>query len=64
MTPQEFREAYLIVQDRMGNRLQTLSNLSIEFTSLMDSVVQDYQSMNQLVDEFLNQQENSQSNGK
>jgi hypothetical protein len=63
MTPQEFREAYLESQNDLGNHLQTLANLTSQFGELITLISNDYSRMNEVVDEFITQQENQQQDG-
>ena len=56
MTPEEFRQSYLSVQDSLGNNLQTLTILSSDFGSILEDVVADYRSLNEIVDQFLREQ--------
>lgn len=57
MTPQEFREAYLESQNDLGNHLQTLADLTSQFGELISLISADYLRMNEVVDEFITQQE-------
>lgn len=57
MTPEEFRQSYLSVQDSLGNNLQTLTILSSDFSSILEQVVADYRNLNEIVDQFLSQQD-------
>ena len=61
MTLQEFRQAYLQVQDSLGNNLQSLTIASSDFTNALEQVVSDYRNLNEIVDTFLSQQENHES---
>lgn len=57
MTPEEFRQSYLSVQDSLGNNLQTLTILSSDFGSILEQVVADYRNLNEIVDQFLSQED-------
>ena len=61
MKIQEFRQAYLQVQDSLGNNLQSLTIASSDFSSALEQVVSDYRTLNEIVDNFLSQQENHES---
>lgn len=56
MTPQEFQEQYQESQERLGNRLQALTDLNDEIQSLLTQLNQDYDSLNQVVETFLREQ--------
>jgi hypothetical protein len=65
MTPQEFRQAYLEAQNSLGNDLQSLvlissncNGLASEFNNLADNIQANYLRMNQMVEEYLKEQEN------
>jgi hypothetical protein len=60
MTPQEFRQAYLISQDRIGNNLQSLTNLLSEFNSLISDMVRTYEMTNTTVETFINRLEQTE----
>lgn len=64
MTPQEFREAYLEAQNGLGNDLQALISLShnigelaAKFNELAEATQNNYARINQVVEEFINTQE-------
>lgn len=59
MTLQEFRQIYLNSQDRLGNNLQTLTNLATEFDAVVAQITQDYGDINVAIETFLNQLEDS-----
>ena len=61
MKIQEFRQAYLQIQDSLGNNLQSLTIASSDFSNALEQVVSDYRSLNEIVDDFLIQQENQES---
>jgi hypothetical protein len=60
MTPQEFRQAYLVVQDTLGNDLQSLSSLAGELNSLLERLTNTYEQINRTVEDFVSQQERLQ----
>ncbi|MBD1863008.1 MULTISPECIES: hypothetical protein [Trichocoleus] len=64
MTPEEFREAYLAAQNGLGNDLQTLvslskkfSELATKFSELADKIPVNYSKINEIVEDFIDQQE-------
>ncbi|NJO40401.1 MAG: hypothetical protein HC769_18730 [Cyanobacteria bacterium CRU_2_1] len=66
MNLEEFRNAYLEAQNGLGNDLQTLINLTRTLTELAsrlndraESIQANYARMNAVVEQFLNEQENS-----
>lgn len=61
MKIQEFRQAYLQIQDSLGNNLQSLTIASSDFSNALEQVVSDYRNLNEIVDDFLSQQEHHES---
>jgi hypothetical protein len=61
MNPQEFRQAYLNSQDTIGNNLQSLTNLLLEFNTLVAEVISNYETVNTMVETFINQADQTES---
>ena len=65
MNSEEFRQAYIEAQNGLGNELQTLISLSSTLTEIANSlgaiahtIQTDYARMNQVVEQYLNDQDN------
>lgn len=66
MTLEEFKKAYLEAQNGLGNDLQALidlssnlSQLATMLSELAETVRQDYERVNRVVEEFIENQEQS-----
>lgn len=66
MTLEEFKKAYLEAQNGLGNDLQALIDLSSDLSQLAavlselaETVRQDYERINRVVEEFIQSQEQS-----
>ena len=66
MTLEEFKKAYLEAQNGLGNDLQALIDLSSDLSQLAtvlselaETVRQDYDRINRVVEEFIENQEQS-----
>lgn len=66
MTPEEFKTAYLAAQNDLGNELQNfmslsqkLDELTTNFNQLSEAIAARYLRMNQVVETFMSEQNNS-----
>lgn len=59
MTPEEFKEQFLIAQNSLGNNLQALADLTATLSLLLGNSIEDFNRMNQVVDTYVNQASNS-----
>lgn len=64
MTPEEFRDTYLTVQNGLGNDLQSLilllgnlRELASRLNAQVEAVQANYTQLNQVVEQFINEQE-------
>jgi hypothetical protein len=66
MTPEEFKTAYLAAQNDLGNELQNfmslsqkLDELTANFNQVSETIATRYLRMNQVVEAFISEQNNS-----